>query len=91
MTNATDFRRETEALLVGEPPGARPNGYQEQARFTLPNSNLEASCAMLRYRFQPGDAPVVTLDKRIEPNWVSYRAGRDPVLEWILVQPLPGP
>jgi hypothetical protein len=22
MTNATDFRRETEALLVGEPPGA---------------------------------------------------------------------
>jgi hypothetical protein len=40
MTNATDFRRETEALLVGEPPGARPNGYQELSRFTLPNSKL---------------------------------------------------
>jgi hypothetical protein len=84
MTNATDFRRETEAILVGEPPGARPNGYQELSRFTLPNSRLEGSCSSLRYRFQDGDAPFVMPDKRIDPEWESYRAGRDSVMDWIL-------
>ena len=87
MTNATDFRRETEALLVGEPPGARPNGYQELSRFTLPNSKLEASCSVLRYRFQDEDAPFVKPDKRIDPDWSSYKAGRDQVMEWILQTP----
>jgi hypothetical protein len=29
MTNAIDFRKETKAILVGEPAGERPNGYQE--------------------------------------------------------------
>jgi len=23
-------------------------------------------------------------DKRIDPNWTDYKAGRDPVLDWIL-------
>jgi hypothetical protein len=27
-------------------------------------------------------------DKLIEPDWQSYKAGRDPVMEWILAQPL---
>ena len=83
MTNATDFRRETEAILVGEPPGARPNGFQELSRFTLPNSKLDASCSILHYRFQDGDGPCVMPDKRIDPDWRTFRAGRDPVMEWI--------
>jgi hypothetical protein len=53
MTNVTDFRRETEAVIVGEPTGARPNGYQENHWFTLPLSKIRVSCATLKYRFQP--------------------------------------
>ncbi|HZO90547.1 MAG TPA: S41 family peptidase [Chthonomonadaceae bacterium] len=87
MTNATDFRRETEAILVGEPTGARPNGYQELSPFTLPNSKLKACCSILRYRFQDQDTPAVLPDKRIDPDWTAYKAGRDPVMEWILAQP----
>src|SRR5690348_11762152 len=48
MTNITDFRRETEAILVGEPTGARPNGFQENHLFTLPLSKLRVSCSMLK-------------------------------------------
>jgi hypothetical protein len=40
MVNAIDFSRETEAILVGEPIGARPYGYQENGWFTLPSSGL---------------------------------------------------
>jgi hypothetical protein len=87
MTNLTDFRRETDAIIVGEPTGARPNGYQESDRFTLPNSQLQVSCSILYYQFQDKDAPAVLPDKRIDPDWTAYREGRDPIMEWILAQP----
>lgn len=90
MTNVTDFRRETDAILVGEPTGARPNGYQELGGFTLPHSGLKVSCSILHYRFQPerDDVLAVMPDRRIDPDWNLYKAGRDPVLEWIRAQPL---
>jgi hypothetical protein len=88
MTNATDFRRETDAILVGEPTGARPNGYQELDGFTLPQSGVVAHCSILRYRFQDRDTPAVMPDVRIDPDWNAFREGRDPVMEWILEQPL---
>lgn len=88
MTNITDFRRETEAILVGEPTGGRPNGYQENYLFTLPLSKLRVSCSMLQYRFQPGsEADAVFPDQRIEPDWRLFRAGKDAALEWILARP----
>lgn len=84
MSNATDFRKETHAILVGEPTSARPNGYQETYGFTLPNSQLRASCSTRFYRFQAEATPAVMPDKLIEPTWEAYRAGRDPVMAWIL-------
>lgn len=88
MTNITDFRRETEAILVGEPTGARPNGYQENHLSTLPNSKLRLSCSMLKYRFQPdSETDAVFPDQRIDPDWPSFRAGKDAALQWILARP----
>jgi len=81
MTNATDFRRETEALLVGEPAGARPNGYQELQTFTLPNSGLKVGCSTAAYRFgAPGDLAVVP-DLPVAPDWTSFARGRDIALD----------
>jgi hypothetical protein len=88
MTNATDFRRETEAILVGEPTSARPNGYQENGWFYLPNSHIGVSAAQLRYRFGDENADAVYPDHRIDPDFASYWAGRDLVIEWVLRQPL---
>ncbi|HEY7640857.1 MAG TPA: hypothetical protein VH814_14115 [Steroidobacteraceae bacterium] len=84
MTNAIDFRRETEALLVGEPPGARPNGYQENYWFTLPRSQLRVSVATNYYRFSDTDSPVVEPDQRFDPSWADYKAGRDAATAWVL-------
>ena len=87
MTNITDFHRETEAILVGEPTGARPNGYQENHLLTLPLSKLRFSCSKLRYRFQPhSGADAVFPDHRIDPDWSSFSAGKDAALEWILAR-----
>jgi hypothetical protein len=87
MTNVTDFRRETEAIIVGEPTGARPNGYQENHWFILPFSQITVSCATLRYRFQPNkDSPAVFPDHRVDPDWNMFRAGKDAAIQWILAQ-----
>lgn len=86
MTNAIDFRKETNAILVGEPAGERPNSYQENDEMKLPNSGLVVSYLTKYYKFLDEDAPAVMPDKRIDPNWLDYKAGRDPVMDWILAQ-----
>jgi hypothetical protein len=84
MVNAIDFRKETSAILVGEPIGERPNSYSENDELTLPNSRLVVSYSTRYYKFLEEDAPAVMPDKRIDPNWADFQAGRDPVMEWIL-------
>jgi hypothetical protein len=84
MVNAIDFRKETNAILVGEPIGERPNSYSENDEMTLPNSRLVVSYSTRYYKFLEEDAPAVQPDKRIDPNWADFQAGRDPVMEWVL-------
>lgn len=84
MSNTADFRQRTNALLVGEPPGERPNSYQERRQMLLPHSNLMVSYSVEYYKFLNRDVPAILPDKRIDPDWNSYRAGEDPVLNWIL-------
>jgi hypothetical protein len=87
MTNTADFRNDLGAILVGEPTGARPNGYQENRGFQLPNSHLSVSYSIELYKFSKEDTPGILPDKRIEPDWKSFLAGRDTALEWILSYP----
>jgi hypothetical protein len=86
MANAIDFRKETNAILVGEPIGERPNSYSENDEMTLPNSRLVVSYSTKYYKFLDEDAPAVLPDQRIDPNWPDWQAGRDPVMDWILSQ-----
>lgn len=55
MTNAVDFKRSTRATLVGEPPGAAPNNWQEIRRFHLPLSGLAVGVSTRYYEFLPGE------------------------------------
>ena len=87
MTNSIDFKKETNATLVGEPPGERPNSYQENDEMTLPNSKIVVSYSTKYYKFLDEDAPAFMPDKRIDPSWDDYKAGRDPVMDWILSRP----
>ena len=86
MVNAIDFRKDTNAILVGEPIGERPNSYSENDEMTLPNSRLVVSYSTRYYKFVDEDVPAVLPDKHIETAWAEFQAGRDPVMEWILQQ-----
>ncbi|MEP6923910.1 MAG: hypothetical protein ABI954_05575, partial [Pyrinomonadaceae bacterium] len=87
MANTADFKNDLHAILVGEPTGARPVGYQENRGVSLPNSHLRLSYSIELYKFAEQDTPGILPDKLIEPDWKSFLAGRDEALEWILAQP----
>jgi hypothetical protein len=87
LANATHFRKETQATLVGEPIGERPNSYSENDEMTLPNSKLIVSYSTRYYQFSDEDVPAVLPDVRIDPAWSDYKAGRDAALEWVLANP----
>jgi hypothetical protein len=58
MANAVDFLTGTNATLVGETIGAKPNGWQESRSDFLPNSGLEVSVSVRHYAFLPGASEV---------------------------------
>jgi hypothetical protein len=54
----------------------------------LPNSGLRVSYSTRHYRFGADSDAAVQQDQHIEPDWQDFRSGRDPVLDWILAQPI---
>ncbi|HEX8250000.1 MAG TPA: POTRA domain-containing protein [Pyrinomonadaceae bacterium] len=88
MVNAADFRKEFNAIIVGEPTGARPIGYMEGRYFMLPNSHLQVGFSIELAKFAEADTPGILPDKLIEPDWKSFLNGRDTALEWVLAHPI---
>ncbi len=84
MSNAAHFRARTAAILVGQTIGERPNSYQEARQMTLPNSRLLVRYSTQYYKFVESGENVIRPDKEIIPSWTEYKAGRDPVLGWVL-------
>jgi hypothetical protein len=87
MNNAAQFQDLTAATLVGQQIGEKPNSYQEPRQFRLPNSHLVVRASTRFYRFKQHGPNAVTPDKTIAPTWADVKAGRDPVLDWVLAQP----
>jgi hypothetical protein len=84
MLNAVNLQQMTQAILVGEPTGGKPNSYGEVLSFTLPNSKLIVNYSVKLFTTVPGDPPSVMPDLLVELSMDDYLAGRDPVLEAIL-------
>lgn len=84
MANAAQFRSRTRATLVGTSIGERPNSYQEPRAMHLPNSWLTVRYSTRLYRFVDSGPNEVRPDVEIPTSWSDYRAGRDPVLNWVV-------
>jgi hypothetical protein len=81
MVNAIDFKNMTNATIIGEPPGEKPNSYSENDEMTLPNSGLVISYSTKYYKFLDKDVPAFEPDVRVDPNWKDFAAGVDPALQ----------
>lgn len=80
--NANSLQLRTNAILIGEPTGDRPNGYGEVRQFTLPNSGLTVNHATRFFRLRlQDDPPALMPDVLVPYPFLTYVEGRDPVLE----------
>jgi len=84
MSNATQFRRLLNAQLVGQPTGARPNGYQDMGQFSLPHSNLLVTYSKRLFRFADVEQDAVNPDRYVELTSNDLRQGHDAVLALLL-------
>jgi hypothetical protein len=84
MSNSAHFRDQTNAMLVGETIGERPNSYQERRDMTLPNSHWTVNYSTKFYTFTKSGENLIRPDKEIKTSWDDYVEGRDPVLDWVL-------
>lgn len=71
----------TDAVLVGEPTGSRPNAFGDSYRITLPNSGLTIRAS--RYWWQENqehDRPWTAPDVAAAYRFADYARGHDPAL-----------
>ncbi len=79
---ANSLQLQTNATLLGEPTGGKPNSYGEVRGFLLPNSGMGVSYSTKLFRLRTADDPPgVMPNRRIPYPWSALDAGRDPVLE----------
>jgi hypothetical protein len=84
MSNSAHFRYQTNAILVGQQIGEKPNSYQEPREMKLPNSHWTVRYSTKFYKFVETGENVIRPDQEIIPAWDDYRSGRDPALDWVL-------
>lgn len=88
LINAIQLDEQTNATLVGEPTGGKPNSYGEVLNFRLPFSNLQVWYSTKYFELLPGqDPPSLDPDVRFGSPAAPYFAGADPVLERVLAKP----
>lgn len=87
MMNAQQFRERTQATLVGEPTGGKPNSYGEVKFLDLPNSGIRVSYCVKYFRLlKDTDPDAVYPDVRAPMTSAAYFAGADPTLERVGVR-----
>jgi hypothetical protein len=79
--NALRLKKETRAILVGEPTGQRPNAYGEVRTMNLPQSKLLVLYSTKFFKTMNDDPPSLTPDVLIGRSSWDYVYGRDPALE----------
>ena len=88
LQNAITLSLDTNAILVGEPTGGKPNHYGEVRSFHLPNVGLRVQYST-RYWLNYPDGDPLTLEPDVTAIVTidDLLAGRDPAFETALSQP----
>ncbi|MFN0012910.1 MAG: hypothetical protein ACKVU2_00040 [Saprospiraceae bacterium] len=80
---AAAFRAKTNATIIGEPPGHRPNHIGAPSYLILPNSQLQVFHGTRPVQALPDDPDVLQPNITIELPFEAFRNGRDPVLDHV--------
>ena len=83
ILNTMDFKDNTNAIIVGENTGGKPNHYGQVRSFNLPSSNMGIMYSVKYFRRVEKEMNTINPDIKIEISFEEYKQGIDPVFEWI--------
>lgn len=83
IINTYDFLSQTNALLLGEGTGGKPNHYGDVGRFVLPESNLVVNYSTRYFTLEQEEVPFITPDIPAPIHFREYVKGIDPAMEAI--------
>lgn len=86
ILNTLDFENNTNAIIVGEETGGKPNHYGEIRGFRLPYSNVEVIYSTKYFKNTDKEINTIVPNVIIETSFQYFRNGIDPVYEWIKKQ-----
>ncbi len=81
ILNAIDLKKKTEAILVGEPTGGKPNHYGEIRSLKLPNTKMVVTYSTKYFTHAKEDTPSLMPDIPVEFSFQDYKKKRDPFLQ----------
>jgi len=84
MNNGAQFRSQTAALLAGQTIGDKQSKLRRGAQHATAQLAPHGPLFDRYYKFTEGPENAIRPDREIVPSWNDYKAGRDPVLEWVL-------
>lgn len=82
VTNAVDLKK-IGAVLLGEPAGERPNGYQESRDMLLPDSAITVTYSTKFYQNVNDPENILRPDVEVDPSFELLKQHADPVLLWL--------
>lgn len=86
MVTTVFLKKETRAIIVGEPSRGHPNKTDNVEYLNLPNSGLkmEYTTKVKKHWPELGDSDKVPVDIKIDYSFIDYKTGNDPALQYIL-------
>ncbi len=84
MLNALTFKNVTNATIIGEPTGGKPNHYGEVKKLNLINTHTKISYSTKYFTHSDEDIDTFVPDLIVEPNADDYFNNIDPVMQRIL-------
>jgi hypothetical protein len=87
IVNTVDFLKNTDALIVGERTGGRPNHYGEVKRFVLPESKLVVNYSTRYFMLMEENLPSIIPDIETPLYFWQYMMGKDPAIQAIQEYP----
>lgn len=83
VLNAMDLRNDTNAALIGEPSGGRPNHFGEVKILHLSNVNIDVYYSSNYFKTTKDDTDSIYPDVNINTKASSYFSGKDDCLDYI--------
>jgi hypothetical protein len=87
ILNAVKLKRDTQAILVGEPTSGKPYHLGQVESMRLPYSKIRVQYSTQYCGDSSFDSPTLAPDITVQLSSIDFFAGRDPVLDAVLAYP----